>query len=214
MPEPFSQEARAEQRRILVCKRDRSVEPFDLGKLRNCIRNALWAGADPSGFDTGAAKGLAEAIEGFLKRADLGGPVPSNRLLELVEVVLAQTAHTGAAAALRDHWRARDRHRRWLVVASPGGQERRYVHRRWDKGRLAEYLRRDHQLDAPASRMIAGRVEQLIFNCGLKVVTSGLVREMTASELLAWGLLPEALAVKRTRNAAEVNKIKENLDSG
>jgi hypothetical protein len=44
------------------------------------------------------------------------------------------------------------------------------------------------------------------------VVTAGLVREMTMSELLAWGLLPGALAVKKRRNR-RAPKVENRPDS-
>jgi len=199
---------------ISVLKRDGAIEPFQPAKLRNALRSALCATGDAQGLDNLAARGFAEAIEQFLVRAALDAPIPTSRLLELVELVLTQTGHTASAAAVRQHSAARERQRRWLLVAAPT-PDRRYVHHRWNKGRLVRYLNRQHLLDAPASRMIAGRVEQLIFNCGLKVVTAGLVREMINSELLAWGLLPAAFAVKKSRPAGEPdrNKIKGNLES-
>ena len=212
MSDPFQQDRPALNVPIHVRKRDNAVEPFDLAKLRNSISRALWSSADSSGLDNMAANGLAEAIHEFLKRACPQTPVRSVRLLELVELVLTQTGHAAAGMAIRQHATSRERHRRWLMVAAPTA-EGAFVQHRWNKSRLVSYLRRQHLLDAPASRMIAGRVEQLVFNCGLKVVTANLVREMVYSELLAWGLLPGALAVKRKRTPAETNKVKDNLDS-
>jgi hypothetical protein len=212
MNDPFEFDRPAHEGPICIRKRDNTVELFDIAKLRNSIRMALCAGADPSGLDQIAAKGLAEAIHEFLKRACPPAPVPSVRLLELVDLVLTQTGHAAASMAICQHASSRERLRRWLMVAAPttdGG----FSQHRWNKSRLVSYLRRQHLLDAPASRMIAGRVEQLVFNCGLKVVTANLVREMINSELLAWGLLPGALMVKRNRAIAETNKVKDNLDT-
>lgn len=196
---------------LLIRKRDQSIEAFEIAKLRNSIRLALCSGADSSGLDNAAANGLAEAIQEFLAKASLDAPVPSVRLLELVEMVLTQTGHAAAGMAIREHAQSRDRHRRWLMVAA-ASPEGRFVQHRWNKSRLVRFLRQQHLLDAPASRMIAGRVEQVVFNCGLKVVTAGLVREMINSELLAWGLLPGALAVKRKRIASEPKEVGENRD--
>ncbi len=214
MSDPASSRRSAPDKPLQVRKRDGAVEPFCPAKLRNCIRSTLCAIGDSSGLDLLVAKGLTEAVEQFLLRAKLDVPIPAAHLLELVELVLTQTGHAAAAAAARRHAIARDRQRRWLLVAAPSARGR-YVHHRWNKGHLVRHLRRQHLLDAPASRMIAGRVEQLVFNCGLKVVTAGLVREMVDSELLAWGLLPAALAVKRSRPAAEANrdKVRDNLES-
>lgn len=214
MSDPASSRQSAPDKPLEVRKRDGAVEPFHPAKLRSSIRSALCAIGDSGGLDLLVARGLTEAIEQFLLRAELNAPIPTTRLLELVELVLTQTGHAAAAAAVRRHATARERQRRWLIVAAAAANGL-YVHRRWNKGQLVRYLSRQHLLDAPASRMIAGRVEQLVFNCGLKVVTAGLVREMVDSELLAWGLLPAALAVKRSRPAAETNrdKVRDNLES-
>jgi hypothetical protein len=212
MSDPFQQDRMAPDVPIRIRKRDNAVEPFDIAKLRNSISKALWSSADSSSLNNHAANGLAEAIHEFLKRACPQVPVRSVRILELVELVLTQTGHADAGMAIRQHASSRERHRRWLMVAAPT-PEGSFAQHRWNKGRLVSYLQRQHLLDAPASRMIAGRVEQLVFNCGLKVVTANLVREMSYSELLAWGLLPGALAVKRKSTPAGTNKVKDNLDS-
>ncbi|HVP13660.1 MAG TPA: ATP cone domain-containing protein [Phycisphaerae bacterium] len=212
MNDPFQQDCPARDVPIFIRKRDQTVEAFEIAKLRNGIRKALCTGADPSGLDQVAAKGLAEAIHEFLKRACPAAPVPSVRVLELAELVLTQTGHAAAGMAMRQYASSRDRLRRWLMVAAPTA-DGAFIQHRWDKGRLVRHLQGQHLLDAPASRMIAGRVEQLVFNCGLKVVTANLVREMVNSELLAWGLLPGVLAVRRKRTIAEVDKVKDNLDT-
>jgi hypothetical protein len=58
--------------------------------------------------------------------------------------------------------------------------------------------------------MIAGRVEQLIFNCNFRVVTTGLVVEMTRSELMTWGLVPAAFAVKRSHRSQKGSRVRDD----
>jgi len=196
---------------ILVRKRDGNVEPFVLAKLRNCLGNGFLASGEIRERGTTTCQELAEAVHAYLKRTESDATVSSKRLAELVELVLTQTGYTAASMAIRQHVQLRDQQRRWLRVASAQGSDGRYVQRRWKKARIVDHLKRHHRLDAPASRMIASRVEQLIFSCGLKVVTTGLVREMTTSELLAWGLLPGALVVKKRRNRS-VPKVENRPD--
>ncbi|MFH1419560.1 MAG: ATP cone domain-containing protein [Planctomycetota bacterium] len=196
-----------------VRKQDAALEPFQIAKLRNSIRNALQSAGDPCGLDNAAANGLAEAIQDYMAASFHNGSIPSRQLLELVEVVLTQTGHAAAGLAIRQNSQTRDRQRRWQTVASRSARDGRFVQHRWNKGRLVASLRRLHSLDAPASRMIAGRVEQLIFNCGLKVVTSDLVREMANSELLAWGLLPGALVVSKKREPRMGKPVKDKTDT-
>ena len=135
MSDLFHNDRPAPESPICIRKRDDSVELFDIAKLRGSIRNALCTGADPSGLDQVAAKGLAEAIYEFLVRACPPAPVPSSRLLELVELVLTQTGHPAAGLAIRQHATSRERTRRWLMVAAPTA-EGAFDQHRWSKGRL------------------------------------------------------------------------------
>jgi len=182
---------------IRVRKRDGSTEPFVFAKLLRCIGNGFQASGEMRERGTTTCRELAEAVHAYLKHTEPAGPVSSGQLAELVELVLTQTGFIAAGMAIKQHLQLRDHQRGWLRVARQAGPTSRFVQHRWNKTRVVEHLRRQHGLDAPASRMIAGRVEQLVFACGLRVVTTGLVREMTTSELLAWGLLPGVLVVKK-----------------
>ena len=197
---------------IRVSKRDGNIEPFVLAKLLQSIRYGLLSAGEAHDLDTSTAGSLGEAVYEYLKSTYDGATVTSRQLADLVELVLSQTGHTSAAMNIRDHQKFRDRQRRMIMVASARPADGRFVQHRWNKAHIVQHLRRQHMLDTPASRMIAGRVEQLVFNCGLRVVTSGLVREMAKSELLAWGLLPGALVVKRTRLFRETRKVRDNSE--
>jgi hypothetical protein len=194
---------------VRVRKRDGSLEPLSYAKLLNCLRRGLEAGGEAVGTEASIAAGLAEAVHDHLRKAFREEPVDSKHLSELVEVVLAQTGHTAACWAAQQHRAMREQQRRRVMVANPRPSDGRYIRRRWDKSHIVQHLRRQHGLDAPVARMLAGRVEQLVFNCGLKVVTVGLVYEMIKSELLAWGLLPGALVVKKTRDPQRDSRSRE-----
>jgi hypothetical protein len=198
---------------IRVCKRDGSLEPFVLAKLLHCIRCGLQAAGQPHDLDTSTAGSLGEAVYEYLKSTYDGGAVTAGQLAELVELVLTQTGHSSAAMSIRAHRRARDRQRRTVMVAATRPHDGRIVQQPWNKGHIVQHLRRQHLLDTPASRMIAGRVEQLVFASGLRVVTCGLIREMARSELLAWGLLPGALVVRRSPSARAPRKVRGRSDS-
>ncbi len=198
-----------EARMIRVCKRDGSVEPFNLAKLVNCMRNGMSASGDAVGLDVPCVRGLAEAVNTYLTETVDDAPVTSARIADLVDLVLTQTGHPDAAIMTRRFARNRERERRGQLVASARKSDGRFVQKRWKKGLLVQHLRRKHMLDAPASRMIAGRVEQLIFKCGLRVVTTGLVTEMARSELLAWGLLPGALVAKRGHKQRQDTRVQD-----
>lgn len=183
---------------VRVRKRDGSLEPLSFAKLRNCLRLGLEADGEAAGREAGIADGLAEALYEHVVRTHTGSIVEAGNLADLVEIVLAQTGHTAASLAVHEHRTQRERQRRMVMVANPRPSDGRYVRRRWEKAHIVQHLRRQHGLDAPVARMLAGRVEQLVFNCGLRVITAGLVYEIIKSELLAWGLLSGALVVKKT----------------
>ena len=197
---------------IRIMKRDGSIEPFVLSKLLHCIGNGFCTSGEPPERSSATARGLAEAVHAYLRKTGPRSPVPTEQLSELVELVLTQTGHTAVGMAIKQHDQLRDRQRRWLRVAGSNHRNGCYVQRRWNKCRVVEHLREAHVLDAPASRIIASRVEQLVFNCGLKVVTTGLVREMVKSELLAWGLLPGALLVKKQGGRRGTKKVTDKTE--
>jgi len=194
---------------VRVRKRDGSLEPLSYSKLLSSIRHGLEGGGEAIGMEAHIAAGLAEAVHEHVKKAYPAEPIESTQLSALVEVVLSQTGHTAACWATQQHRAIREQQRRRLMVANPRPSDGRYVRRRWDKVHIVQHLRRQHGLGAPVARMLAGRVEQLVFNCGLRVVTTGLVYEMTKSELLAWGLLPGALVVKKIRSHRSDSRSRE-----
>lgn len=194
---------------IRVRKRDGSTEPLSFCKLTGGMRRSLEAAGEAIGLEAATSAGLAEAIHDYLRRAGREEAIDTRHLAELVELVLLQTGHNGAAAVFHQYQSLRDQQRRRLMVAGQRPSDGRYVQRRWDKSLVVQHLRRQHNLESTVARLIAGRVEQLMFACGLRVVTGGLVYEMIKSELLAWGLLPSALLVKKARNTGRERRISD-----
>jgi hypothetical protein len=197
---------------LRVAKRDGSIEPFLTCKLLQCIRHGLDATGETADLDAATARGLGEAVCEYLHSTYKGPAIPARQLIDLVELVLTQTGHSGAAMAIRHHSCFRDKQRRMVMVAAPRANDGRLIQRKWDKALLVQHLRRQHELDVPVARLIAGRVEQLVFNCGLRVVTAALVSEMVKSELLAWGLLAGALVVKHSRRHRNKGKVRDHPD--
>lgn len=197
---------------IRVMKRDGSIEPFVFAKLINCIQSGFRASGEPPERGATTSRELAGAVKAYLEKTHPDTAVPSEHLAELVELVLTQTGYTAASMAVKQHTQLRTQQRRWLRVAHRRRRDGRYVQKQWNKSHIDQYLRNEHRLDTPASRMIASRVEQLVFNCGLKVVTTGLVEEMTRSELLAWGLLPGALVVRKSGHKRDSIRVVDKTD--
>lgn len=199
---------------INVLKRDGAIEDFLLAKLHGCIGNGFASSGEPHERNSATSRGLAEAVQTYLRKSRPNSAVPSDHLGELVELVLTQTGYSAASAAIKHHHHVREKLRRWVKVAHYRPRDGSYVHRQWDKSRIVQSLQQVHQIDAPAARVIAGRVEEHVFCCGLKVVTTELVEEMMRSEMLAWGLLPGALNVKsnsRRGSAARPAELRERI---
>ena len=205
-------ERRQDSDAIRVRKRDGGTESFTVAKAARTIELAMSATGDSAGFDPVCVRGLAEAVRDYLAESDEPNPVRTSRIAELVELVLTQTGHEDAADAMIGQLRHLERQRRHLLVAAPRRSDGRIVQRRWRKAHVVQHLRSEHLLEAPAARMIAGRVEQLLFRCGLRVVTTGLITEMARSELLAWGLLPGALVTRKRRSRPRGQSLQDKLD--
>lgn len=184
---------------IRVCKRDGSIEPFAAAKMLNCIANGLVAAGSRAPLDAALARGLTEAVLEYLAASYPDRPVPAAHIAELTELVLAETGHAAAGHAIRQHAANRARCRKRLLVAAHRPHNGRIVRQPWDKALLVKHLRRRHLLEPPVARLIAGRTEEIIFRCGLPVITSVAVREIARSELLAWGLISDVFLVRRKR---------------
>jgi hypothetical protein len=177
---------------LTVRKRDGHVEPFSIAKVVESLRRCLQETHDPDPRAT--AVGMAEALIHFLGEQIEDGPIPSARVADLIEAVLTQTGYAAAAMAFVHGARRRHRLRRGLHVVHFRDAEGRYVNRRWSKSTVVASLQKKHGLSFSTARRIAGEIEAALFRSGLLLVTTGLIREMVVSELLAWGLADEALA--------------------
>lgn len=197
---------------ISVLKRDGSIENFVLAKLNCSIGNGFVSSGEPHERNSPTSRGLAEAVQMYLRKSRPNSAVPSDHLAELVELVLVQTGYCAAGMAIRHHHQLREKMRRWVKVAYTRPRGVGLTQKQWDKGRIVQLLTSTYELDTPAARVIAGRVEQLVFNCGLKVVTSEFVESLTQCELMAWGLLPNALRVKRSTRASDSIPLPNQID--
>ncbi|MCB9854045.1 MAG: hypothetical protein H6818_00040 [Phycisphaerales bacterium] len=189
---------------VRIVKRDGSIEPFSFPKLLNCIQNGFHSSGEPLDRHQSTSRGLAEAVQTYLQTVEQKGhegPVASHDVARLVELVLTQTGYSAASMAIKRHADVRRRQRNWVKVAHKRPTDGLIVQKRWNKTRVVSHLLDDHRLEPTTARIVSGRVEQVVFNCGLKVVTEAFVRETVNSELLAWGLLPGALAVKQKKKS-------------
>lgn len=184
---------------IWVRKRDGASEPFQKSKLVSLLHAAMAAVGEGSGT---LAVEMADAISAHVASQREGAVLRTRQIADLVQRALDETGLPDTAVRIRDTGRHRDYLRRQVRVLAWKASLGKQVPRRWNKSVLVQRLMRQHDLDAPVARLVAGRVEDIVLSLGLHVVTGGLVAELAASELLAWGLAPIAAPARAGRAVA------------
>ena len=178
---------------VWVRKRDGQAEPFQKAKVNAVLRAAMLAAGEGS---AAAADELSDAIEGLITSSRAPGLLHTRQVATPIQRVAEEAGHGETAARLREHARHRDYLRRQVRVLAWKHSAERAMPRRWNKTVLVQRLMKEHGLEAPVARLIAGRVELIVLSLELRLLTGGLVRELAASEMLAWGLLPDAVRVR------------------
>lgn len=183
--------------KLAVVKADGTTEEYFHTKVVGTIANAL---STAGRADVTTAEELAEAVTFFLYRTNsvqgTHRSVSSDEVLSVIETVLASTGHEAAAAVLSEHHFERKLRRcRVEVVEGPlreladaeklykNGAER--AGSRWNKSRIVEDLVAKHGMARQAARTVASMVEEKVFNMGLSVVLSGLVKQLVLSDAAA-----------------------------
>ncbi len=180
-----------------VRKRDGRVVPFQVEKITAAIAGAMAATGD---HETGFASEVASVVEltlaGEGKKPLAGGQpqVPEiEDIQDLVERALMELGRPQVAKAYilyRDR-RARIRealrvHRSDALRTPIRVRETEGVST-WSKGRLVAALIDEAELPRDGAVEIAAGVERRVFASGLTRITTGLIRELVAGELLERG---------------------------
>lgn len=190
-----------------VRKRDGREAPWDRAKIESAVARALEAvgEADPT-----FAREVAELVEMALvdrstqARALRGAEgsaavevVPGiEEIQDLVERALVEL---GRAAVAKAYILYRDRRARARGALADHAQHEAAQAGRvrvreaagtapWDKGRVVAALMEEAELPRATAEDVAARVERRVLASGLRSVSSGLVRELVAGELLELGL--------------------------
>jgi len=171
---------------VRVLKRDGSVEAFEPSKLRRCLAAAM----SDCQHDARLAEALVQAVLIHLRELDPGRPASTEYVFRCCQTILAETGLGEVAEALAQHRRQRAARRERLSVTGPAPTGRRAA--RWRKEALVQTLLRRCGLRRPVARIVAAEVERRVFALGYHVVSTGLIRELLRSELLAWGLCEPA----------------------
>ena len=175
---------------LKVIKADGSVEEYMHTKVMGSINNALGEVDQPN---IEIAEHFAEVVTYYLYRQQDQRTVSSSEILSVIKVVLATTGYEKAAVALSErHFERKLRRSRIEVVradiqeltdaecfAEPGDTDRRC---RWDKSRIVRDLIATHKLRRQTARLIAAMVEEKVFNMGITLVPSSLIRQLVLGD--------------------------------
>jgi hypothetical protein len=119
--------------------------------------------------------------------------VTSGEILSIIKAVLVATGYEKAAAALSEYHLSRKLKRGRVEVVpvdiqnladaellvGVDGPEGKC---RWDKSRIVHYLMTRHDINRQTARLIAAMVEEKIFNMGLTLVPSSLIRQLVLGD--------------------------------
>jgi anaerobic ribonucleoside-triphosphate reductase len=179
-----------------VQKRDGRVVPFQASKIQSAIAAALAAEGQPDPAFAGEVASVVElTLTDQLRRQRKGASsVPTiEDIQDLVEQALMELGHPTVAKSYILYRDRRARNRKALRVhrsdslRSPVRVREREGISQWSKGRLIGALITEAEMPREAAEEIAGGVERRVFASGLTHITTGLIRELVAGELLERG---------------------------
>lgn len=178
------------QTQLKVIKANGTVEEYLHTKVIGTINNAL---GKTGQADIVIAEQFAEVVTYFIYHQQNNRSITSSEIFSIVKVVLAATGYEKAAAALSEyHFERRLKRSRTEVVpvdikkltdaellAGTGEHNSRC---RWDKSIIVKDLIAKHNLCRQTARMIAAMVEEKIFNMGITLVPSSLIKQLVLGD--------------------------------
>jgi len=169
-----------------VRKRDGRLVAFDEAKIADAIHKAGGAGGTDDRF---LADELAGVVHLFLEKSYAGGVPGIEEIQDMVEKVLMETGHARMAKAYILYREKRARARERVSVhgdpqAGPlVGNPAKAVVTPWSKGRIAEALVREADLDERVAAEVAARVEVKVFAAHVPRITTAAIRSLVEAEL-------------------------------
>jgi hypothetical protein len=157
------------------------------------INNALcWIGQ----ADVYIAEQLAEVVTYFLYHRQNRRTATSSEIFSIIKAVLAAVSYDEAAIGLTEHhFERRLKRSRTEVVSIDiqklkdaellAGTEENSARCRWDKSIIVEELVTKYDLRTSTARMIASMVEEKIFNMGINLVPSSLIKQLVLGDTAA-----------------------------
>ncbi len=178
------------QTQLKVIKADGSLEEYAHTKVMGTINNAL----DKIGqADVYIAEQLAEVVTYFLYHRQNRRSATSSEIFSIIKAVLTAISYEDAAIGLSEHHFERRLKRSRTEVVSIDIQELTDAELlagaegtgsgcRWDKSRIVEALVTKYDLCRPTARAIASMVEEKIFNIGINLVPSSLIKQLVLGD--------------------------------
>jgi hypothetical protein len=178
------------QTQLKVIKSDGSIEEYLHTKVMGTINNALGQ-VDLANIDI--AEEFAEVVTFFLYNQYNRRTVTSGDIFSMIKVVLAGTGYEDAAVALSEYHFERKLKRCRIEVVSVDVQDLTDAEHladigesagrsRWDKSRIVADLIAEYDIDQQTARTIAAMVEEKVFNMGMTLVPSSLVKQLVLGD--------------------------------
>jgi hypothetical protein len=189
-----------------IRKRDGREVPFDKQKIAEAVGKAQAAVGET---DALFASEVSDVVELALRRRYQGTPDALPGIEEIQDLVEQALIELGHAAVAKAYILWRDRRARIRTALSVHGESESLEHsaraprvqasgalESWSKGRIVAALMNEADLPRPSAEQVAARVEERVFDSGLKRISTGLIRELVDNELVELGL---AAALRRAR---------------
>ena len=178
------------QTQLKVIKADGSIEEYLHTKVMGSINNAL---GETGQANIDIAEQFAEVVTFFLYNQYNRRTVTSGDIFSMIKVVLAATDYEEAAVALSEHHFERKLKRSRTEVVSIDIQDMTDAEllagtgepvgrSRWDKSRIVDDLIARYNLCRQTARTIAAMVEERVFNMGMTLVPSSLIKQLVLGE--------------------------------
>jgi hypothetical protein len=173
-----------------VRKRDGRLVEFDESKIADAVYKAACATGAGDRF---LAEELAGVVTLFLEKRYAGAVPGIEEIQDMVEKVLIETGHVRMAKAyiLYRERRARAREQVSVTGESSGGPRvgnpAKAMVTTWSKGRITEALVREADLDEKVAGKIAAAVEEKVFDCRVRRITTSAIRSLVETELFLHG---------------------------
>jgi transcriptional regulator NrdR family protein len=176
---------------LRVIKADGSIEEYLHTKVMGTINNAL---GEVGLANIDIAEEFAEVVTFFLYNQYNRRTVTSDDIFSMIKVVLAATGYEDAAVALSEHHFERKLKRSRIEVVPIDVQdltdaellavtEESAGRSRWDKSRIVGDLISSHGICRQTARTIAAMVEEKVFNLGMMLVPSSLIKQLVLGDI-------------------------------